>query len=112
MRYTNVPRCLQHYRYLAPDEAYAVDAAKFVESLGSLGLTWYSPGRYLTRKEARAYLSLPRIPTHRLGPFPEDELPPFVIPLRRVDPAFGQHGGGWEAATDEAHFVPASVPLG
>ena len=109
---TNVNRCLQHYRYLAPDEAYAVEGAKFVETLSDRGLTWYSPDRYLTRRDARAYLALPRTPTHRLGPFPEDELPPFVVQLQRVDPAFGQHGGGWEAATDQPHFMPTSTPLG
>jgi hypothetical protein len=112
IRFTGAPRWLLHYRYLGPHEAYAVESAKFVETLSDRGRTWYSPDRYTTRRDARAYLSLPHLPTHRLGPFPEDELPPFTVPLRRVEPAFGQPGGGWEAATDEPHYMPTSAPLG
>jgi hypothetical protein len=55
---------------------------------------------------------MPRLPTHRVGPYPEDELPPWSVPLRRAMPSFGHPGGGWEAATDDAAYVFGVVALG
>lgn len=99
------------YRYLAPDEAFAVTTANFVQTLNLSRQTWYSPDRYDRRSEALAFLALRRTPTHRVGPFPEDELPAWAIPLRRVAPAFGQPGGGLEAATGDPVYLFEVAPL-
>lgn len=99
------PRWLQYYRYVGPGEAYAVETSDIIATLSGTGRTWYSPNRYEKRSDAKRFLAMPAMPTHRVGPYPEDELPPFSVPLRRVQPAFGEPGGGWEAATDEVAYV-------
>jgi hypothetical protein len=98
-------RWLQYYRYVRPEEAYAVQTTDIIATLSRSGRTWFTPDRYATRDDARRRLALPDVPTHRVGPYPEDELPRFNILLRRVQPAFGQPGGGWEAATDGVAYV-------
>src|SRR5688572_27930302 len=105
------PRWLQYYRYVGPAEAYAVETSKVVMTFSATGRTWFTPDRYATRDEARMLLAMPAIPSHRVGPYPEDELPQWAVPLRRVQPSFGQPGGGWEAATDEAAYVFGVLPL-
>ena len=105
------PRWLKYYRYATPAEAYAVETSNIIETFSTTGRTWYTPDRYATRDEARAYLALPGVPSHRVGPYPEDELPDWVVPLRRVQPSFGQPGGGWEAACDEAAYTFGVLPL-
>ena len=104
-------RTLSFYRYVGPAEAYAVQASKIITTLSSTGRTWYTPDRHLTRSEAKRYLALPATPTHRVGPYPEDELPPWIIPLQRVQPAVGEPGGGWEAATDDPLYIFDVAPL-
>ena len=106
------PPWLQYYRYVGPAEAYAVETTRIVMTLSGLGITWYTPDRYLSRIDAQRFLALPGVSTHRLGPYPEDELPPFTVGLRRVQPNFGQPGGGWEAATERPVFVFGVAPLG
>ena len=96
---------LLYYRYVGPGEAYAVQTTDTIATLSGTGRTWYSPDRYSTRLEAQTFLALPRVPTHRVGPYPDDELPRFAVGLRRVQPAFGQPGGGWEAAADAPTYV-------
>jgi hypothetical protein len=95
----------QFYRYVGAAEAYAVQTSRIIMALSGTARTWYTPDRYLTRSDAMQFLALPSVPSHRVGPYPEDELPPFVIPLRQVQPSFGQPGGGWEAAADEPAYV-------
>lgn len=109
--YQQAPRWTQYYRYVGPAEAYATETSNIIRTLSQTGRTWYSPDRYLTRADALRFLALPAVPTHRVGPYPEDELPPWVIRRRRVAPAFGQPGGGWEAATDDSAYVFAVSPL-
>lgn len=104
-------RVRQFYRYVGAAEAYAVQTSRIVMTLSGTGLTWYSPERYLIRSDAQRLLALPAVPSHRVGPYPEDELPPWTVPLRRVYPNFGQPGGGWEAATDTAAYVFEVAPL-
>ena len=104
-------RQLMFYRYVGPDEAWAIESSKIVMTLSGTGRTWYAPIRYDKRSDAKRFLALPRTPSHRVGPYPEDELPAWVIVLRRVMPAFGEPGGGWEAATDDPAFVFAVAPL-
>jgi hypothetical protein len=99
------PRWPQYYRYLGPAEAHAVQTSKIIITLSGTGRTWYTPDRYLTRSDAKRYLALPTIPSHRVGPYPEDELPNWVVTLQRVQPAFGEPGGGWEAATDDPLYL-------
>jgi hypothetical protein len=106
-----LPRTRLFYRYLAPDEAFAVTSANLVQTLNLTNRTWYSPDRYRSRSDARRYLALPRTPTHRVGPFPEDELPTWSVPLRRVAPANAQPGGGWESATDDPVYLFEIAPL-
>lgn len=105
------PRWLKYYRYVSPAEAYAVETSNVIMTFSNTGRTWYTPDRYSTRDEARAQLALPAVPSHRVGPYPEDELPNWVVALSRAAPNFGQPGGGWEAATDEAAYVFGVLPL-
>jgi len=105
------PRWIKYYRYVTPAEAYAVETTNIIMTFGNTGRTWYTPDRYSTRAEARSYLALPAVPSHRVGPYPEDELPNWAVPLGRVKPNFGQPGGGWEAATDEVTYVFGVLPL-
>jgi hypothetical protein len=104
-------RWLKYYRYVTPSEAYAVETSNIIMTFSNTGRTWYTPDRYSTRDDARTYLALPSLPSHRVGPYPEDELPTWVIPLRRVQPNFGYPGGGWEVATDDAVYVFGVSPL-
>jgi hypothetical protein len=88
-----------------------VQTSNIIMTFSTTGRTWYTPDRYATRDEARRLLALPGVPSHRVGPYPEDELPAWAVPLQRVQPNFGQPGGGWEAATDEAAYVFGVLPL-
>ena len=105
------PRWLQFYRYVGPAEAYAVETSRIVATFSPTARTWYTPDRYATRVDAQVFLAMPGVPSHRVGPYPEDELPHWTVPLRRVAPSFGQPGGGWEAATDDSAFVFGILPL-
>lgn len=105
------PRWPQFYRYLGPAEAYAVQTSKIIMTLSGTGRTWYTPDRYLTRSDAKRYLALPTLPSHRAGPYPEDELPVWAVTLQPVQPAFGEPGGGWEAATDGSLYIFDVAPL-
>ena len=107
----NKPRARQFYRYVGAAEAYAVQTSRIIMTFSGIGRTWYTPTRYVTRSQAKQFLALPAIPSHRVGPYPEDELPHMAIPLRRVPPNFGEPGGGWEAATDEPAYLFEISPL-
>lgn len=63
--------------------------------------TWYSPERYDDPDVAQQRLALPRPPIYRIGPIPENMIHPLTIGPHRVDPKFGQPGGGIEIATRE-----------
>ena len=63
--------------------------------------TWYTPTRYEDPAIAQIELALDRRPTHRVGPVPYGDMPTFNVALRRVDPANGQPGGGWEVRVSE-----------
>lgn len=104
-------RVLHLYRHVGPAEAYAVQTSKIVMTFSGAGRTWFTPDRYLTRSDAKSFLALPAVPSHRVGPYPEDELPGWSIALQRVQPAFGEPGGGWEAATDYPMYLFEIAPL-
>jgi hypothetical protein len=63
--------------------------------------TWYTPTRYDDPFVAQRELALPSpmVPEYRVGPIPENLMPPLTIAPRRVAPAFGHPGGGVEIAT-------------
>ena len=63
--------------------------------------TWYSPTRYDDPVDAQQYLALPApiLPIYRIGPIPENAVQTLTVGPRRVQPAFGQPGGGIEIAT-------------
>lgn len=91
------------YRYVGSAEAFGIATTGIVQSLGPI--TWYTPNRYATRITAKRYLALPALPTHRVGPVPEDEMPVFTSQLRRVQPGYGEPGGGWEAGATSPLYL-------
>lgn len=103
---------VQFYRYVGATEALAIEGSKVVATLSARTTrTWFTPDRYLTRLQAKAMLAMPLVPTHRTGPYPEDELPRLGVPLQQVQPAWGEPGGGWETAVDQAFDVFGIVAL-
>lgn len=90
---------VEFYRYIDDFEAALIIRTKKLEGRG--GVTWYTPGMHDLADDAQKYLAMSYRPTHRVGPIPADEMPPFDIPLRPVAPANNQSGGGVEARTDK-----------
>lgn len=46
------------------------------------------------------------LPTYRVGPIPSDELPDFDdTPLSVVEAAYGESGGGLQAATTQTKYL-------
>ncbi len=85
-----------YFRYVSAAERDYICAENCVLSFS--GVTFLSPDRYESGEEAARALSLPDQPVWRVGAIGEDWLPDIVVPRRRVIPAFGQPGGGWEVA--------------
>lgn len=92
------------YRYIGfPQEVQQIVTDRRVQSTNRATgyATWYTPTRYDGPVDAKRELALKRLPTHRVGPIPVDEMPYFDIGPRRADPAHGEPGGGIEARTLE-----------
>lgn len=100
------------YRYIsyAPEVTQILTERKILSTNASAAYeTWYSPDRYEDPTVAQKELSLPSlvVPTHRIGPIPEDEMPDLdalpsagkLVKIRRVAPAHGHPGGGFEVRT-------------
>ena len=90
------------YRYLSSSQeiSQVIDERKVQSTNSSTQYaTWYCPTRSDSDSMAEQEVALPRPPTHRIGPIPNDQMPQFDIGLRPVSPAFGQPGGGVEART-------------
>ncbi len=86
------------YRYLShPLEVDQVRVERKVQTTNPKAPgTWYTPTRYNDPQMAQQELALPRLPTHRIGPILDDQVPDITIGFRRVMPAFGYPGGGVE----------------
>jgi len=89
-------RVIGYYHYTQNPRLTLIN--EFGTIFWSTPFVWYTPDRYETVQDAQEFLALPLQPTHRVGPISEDSLPHLVIALRRVQPNFGQPGGGWEIA--------------
>lgn len=62
---------------------------------------WLSPDKIEAGETAAHFLSLPFVPEVRVGPL-QVNASAVVYPLRRVEPAYGRPGGGWEMAAKRA----------
>lgn len=70
---------------------------------GNPGKTYFTTNRYRTKRSAQRYLSLPTMPDVRVD-FEILNTPQIFGP-KRVDPAFGQPGGGVEYWSEEEVIV-------
>jgi hypothetical protein len=97
---------VQFYRYTDDFEAILIDRTGIIQPAPGQQCKWYTPNRYDTGDEAQRYLALTYKPTYRIGPISDADLPPFdYASLKVVDIAFGQPGGGLEAATTQPAFL-------
>lgn len=95
-----------YYRYIVEVmERNQLIAERKVLSINSVSryVTWYTPTRYDDPLVAQRELALPSsiIPMYRVGPIPENLMPPLSTGPRRIAPAFGHPGGGLEVSTNE-----------
>ncbi|MEI7867797.1 MAG: hypothetical protein WCI11_07880 [Candidatus Methylumidiphilus sp.] len=93
-----------YYRYITDvQERNQLVSERKVHSRNSVTghETWFSPSRYDNPLAAQQQLALPApiLPIYRVGPIPEAAIENLTIGPRRVQPAFGQPGGGLEIAT-------------
>jgi len=103
---------LGFYRYVDNVEARIIQEVRRLAPTPGRDCKWYSPNRFESAEEALRYLALAYLPTFRVGPIPERELPEFdYAPLRVVSPAWGQPGGGIEAATTQVFYLFDIAPL-
>jgi hypothetical protein len=103
---------LMFYRYTDEVEAAAIRQSQRIEPGAGRVTKWYTPDRYDTGLDARRFLALRYTPVYRVGPIPEDELPDLDhAPLRVVQPAYGQPGGGLEVATTKPMYLFDITPL-
>jgi hypothetical protein len=97
-----------YYRYLSnpPEVKQLIDERK-IQSLNATTnyLTWYTPTRYEDVNQAKQELSMPYIPTHRVGPIPDIHFGSEEVPLRLSSPFYGCPGGGLEMATRDVIWL-------
>ena len=97
---------LSFYRYVDQKEAIMIEELRRIEPTPGTGVKWYSVDRYESGADAQRHLALRHVPTHRVGPIPVSQMPDFdAHPFRVVSPAFGQPGGGVEAATTQTLYL-------
>ena len=94
----------QYYRYITDViERNQLVAERKVLSINTSTSheTWYTPTRYDDPILAQQELALPApfLPLYRIGPIPENAIQNLSVGPRRIQPAFGQPGGGVEIAT-------------
>lgn len=99
-----------YYRYITDvrERNQLVSERKVLSGNASTGHeTWYAPTRYDDPVDAQQELALPApvLPIYRIGPFPENAIQNLTVGPRRVQPAFGQPGGGIEIATRSALWL-------
>jgi hypothetical protein len=95
-----------YYRYISDisERNQLVTERKILSMNATTGYeTWYTPMRYDNLSIAQRELALPAavMPIYRVGPVPENLIPPLTVGPRRVSPAFGHPGGGIEIATTD-----------
>ena len=93
---------LTFYRYIShPDEVKQVLEERRLQSMNPRTgrATWYTAVRYDNPLVAQRELALDRVPSHRIGPIPADQMPPFDIGPRDTAPLGDRPGGGLEART-------------
>jgi hypothetical protein len=93
---------VEYYRYLSdPSEVAQVIHERRIQSMNLVAgrATWYSAIRYDNPIDAQRTLALPHVPSHRVGPVAELQMPPLDIKPRPLAPAFGYPGGGVEVRT-------------
>lgn len=88
----------EFYRYIsADDEVDESRAERKIESVSDRSpFTWYTPTRYSDHGKAKEELAMPNEPHARAGPVTEQKLPRIVEGPQRVQPSFGEPGGGIE----------------
>lgn len=89
------------YRYVSEPEKEFIVNNRYIEARSRE--TFLSPDFYDSEDEARRYLALPPGPQYRyrVGPIWALDITFDGVPLRRVPPAFGQPGGGFEISTHQ-----------
>jgi len=87
------------YRYIGKREMVYIKNNNQIYSIS--GQTFLTPDLYSKPNDAQRYLALPYLPKHRVGPIFCVQVVFDAVSLRRVRPAFGQPGGGWEISTNQ-----------
>jgi hypothetical protein len=94
-----------YYRYFShPAELEQFYRRRVIQSTNPVagGKTWFTPDRYEDPDRVQELLALKTRPRHRFGPLAEVQMPELdVCTLRRVDPAYGRGGGGYEVCTSK-----------
>jgi hypothetical protein len=93
-----------YYRYISDvrERNQIVSERKILSGNASTGNEkWYTPTRYDDPVVAQQELALPAPiqPIYRVGPIPENAVHNLTAGPRRIQPAFGQPGGGIKIAT-------------
>lgn len=95
----------QFYRYFSHSAEWErLHRDRIIQSTNPYGggRSWYTNERTADLVAIRARLALPSSPRFRVGPVPRDEMPDFdICDARRVEPGYGQPGGGLEYCTTE-----------
>ena len=93
---------LTFYRYIShSDEVSQVQQERRIQSTNPRTgrATWYTTARYDDPLVAQRELALDRAPTHRVGPIPADQMPPFDRGPRDAATLGGRPGGALEVRT-------------
>lgn len=97
---TDTPVPPYFYRYVGQEEMDSIIRTGIIQSKSPH--TFYTRDYYTSGSEAQRRLSMVSRPKYRVGPIPERIMPFFdAAPEGRVQPAFGQRGGGQECATTQ-----------
>jgi|SRR5271157_967018 len=96
--YRYITDVIERNQLVAERKVFSVNAGTGYE-------TWYTPARYDDPFLAQQELALPAPILYRIGPFPENAIQNLTVGPRRIQPAFGQPGGGIEIATRSAVWL-------
>lgn len=89
-----------YYRYVGAEEMWSIQEDGWIQSRS--GITWLTRDYYEKAEDAQRWLALPQRPVFRAGPIYDHQLPWFAVEPRRVAPGYGEPGGGWECAVEQA----------
>lgn len=68
--------------------------------------TWFTPTRFSDPSLAQRLLAIQRVPQHRVGPIPADEMPDFnVHGPQIVQPVGNMPGGATEVCTTQPVYI-------